>query len=43
MLPKLRDEVGRGIEMEVIEIDHCHAESKLRDISVVYRYLMAVN
>ncbi|KKM58894.1 helix-turn-helix domain-containing protein [Yersinia pestis] len=43
VLPKLRDEVGRGIEMEVIEIDHCHAESKLRDISVVYRYLMAVN
>lgn len=43
VLPKLRDEVGSGIEMEVIEIDHCHAESKMRDISVVYRYLMAVS
>ncbi len=43
LLPKLRNEVESGIEIEVIEIDSCHAESKLRDIAVVYRYLMAVN
>ncbi|WP_145557431.1 helix-turn-helix domain-containing protein [Yersinia aldovae] len=43
VLPKLRNDVDSGIEMEVIEIDNCHAESKLRDIAVVYRYLMAVN
>ncbi|MFI0488289.1 MAG: helix-turn-helix domain-containing protein [Yersinia sp. (in: enterobacteria)] len=43
LLPKLRNEVESGIEIEVIEIDSCHAESKLRDIAVVYRYLLAVN
>ncbi|EKN6165958.1 helix-turn-helix domain-containing protein [Yersinia enterocolitica] len=43
VLPKLRDEFGGGIEMEVIEVDSCHAESKLRDISSTYTYLMSVN
>ncbi|AJJ20288.1 MULTISPECIES: helix-turn-helix domain-containing protein [Yersinia] len=43
VLPKLREEFGGGVEMEVIEIDSCHAESKMRDISVVYNYLMLTN
>ncbi|CNK78088.1 helix-turn-helix domain-containing protein [Yersinia proxima] len=43
VLPKLRDEFGSGVEMEVIEVDSCHAESKLRDISSTYTYLMSVN
>ncbi|CRY53819.1 MULTISPECIES: helix-turn-helix domain-containing protein [Yersinia] len=42
VLPKLREEFGGGVEMEVIEIDSCHAESKMRDIACSYRYLMSV-
>ncbi|CNI18041.1 helix-turn-helix domain-containing protein [Yersinia bercovieri] len=43
VLPKLREEFGRGVEMEVIEVDSCHAEAKMRDISCNYNYLMSVS
>ncbi|CNE58638.1 AraC family transcriptional regulator [Yersinia nurmii] len=43
VLPKIREEVKGSIEMEVIEVEHCHSEAKMRDIDVVYQYLISVD
>ncbi|AKA37223.1 helix-turn-helix domain-containing protein [Yersinia ruckeri] len=43
VLPKIRAEVKGSYEIEVIDVDHCHAEAKMRDIDVMYQYLISVD